>query len=107
MRRVMLLVVLAFVAAACRGGSTGTTPTPNPQNGSPPAGVTIWSFIYKPVSSHTCPGPPAIPNDGGTVTITLAPDGNTLSLVGVAQTTITVPTIAKDRQNAKLLRGHG
>lgn len=101
MRHLTLLLVLALVVAACGGGVAGPTPipggTPTPQNAvSPPAGATIWAFVYRPASTHTCPGPVATPNDGGLVSMTVAPDGRTLSLLGLTETTISIPTVATD-----------
>lgn len=101
MRHLTLLLVLAL-AVACGGGVAGPTPiaggTPTPQNAvSPPAGATIWAFVYRPASTHTCPGPAVqTPDDGGLVTMTVAPDGRTLSLLGLTGTTISIPTVATD-----------
>jgi len=97
MRHLIWLPVLAFVVTACGGGVAGPTSTPTPQNAvSPPSGATIWAFAYRPASTHTCPGPVATPTDGGLVTMTVAPDGRSLSLLGLTETTITIPAIAND-----------
>ncbi len=99
MKQLTLPFVLALIVAACGGGATGPTPIPSgpPQNGvSPPAGATIWAFAYRTFSTTTCPGPVATPTDGGLVTMAVAPDGRTLSLTGLTESTITIPTIASD-----------
>lgn len=97
--RYLILMVVALVTA-CGGGVTGPTQgpeTPTPQTSvSPPAGASIWVFAYRPASTHTCPGPVATPIDGGLVTMTVAPNGGILSLLGQTEATITIPTIAND-----------
>lgn len=97
MRHLIWLPVLALVVTACGGGVAGPTPTSTSQNTvSPPAGATIWAFAYRAASTHTCPGPVATPTDGGLVTMAVAPDGRTLSLLGLTETTISVPAVASD-----------
>ena len=103
MKHLISLLALALLVSACGGGGgvTGPTPTagltPPAQNAvSPPTGATIWAFAYRTASTHTCPGPVQTPTDGGLVTMTVAPDGRSLSLSGLTEETITIPTVAND-----------
>jgi hypothetical protein len=92
-KHTLSLALLALFVAAC--GGSGTTPTDD-DGVAAPAGITNWLFAYKAATSHTCPGQPAIPTDGGPVIMSVAPDGRSLSLVGTTATTITIPLIGSD-----------
>jgi hypothetical protein len=89
------IVLIAFFATACSG--SGTEPDDDDDEGvNPPAGASNWVFSYKTATSHTCPGTPATPTDGGPVLMAVAPDGKTLSLVGTTGTTISIPLVTRD-----------
>lgn len=101
--RTCFVLALAVAAASCGGGGgtsvTGPTPstvTPPQVVTGPPQGASLWTFGYRTASAHTCPAVPQTPDDGGVVTLTLATDGRTLTLVGLAATAITVGTVNGD-----------
>ena len=100
------VVIVAVVLAGCGGGGSSSvtgpspvttpSPTPTPTVVGPPAGASQWTFAYRTASAHTCPATPQTPDDGGAVTVTLAADGRTLTLVGVSQATISIGTVTSD-----------
>lgn len=102
-RNSWLLFALAVACVGCGGGGgtsvtgpTSSTITAPPPSAGPPAGTSRWNFTYQAASAHTCPSAPQTPDDGGAVTLTVATDGRTLTLVGVAPPTLTVGTVNSD-----------